>query len=333
MAVKTTRELYEFLDGTQDFSITAEDVNHNTQTIISSANSVRYIKRKYGDRRYCLLTGQNIPTLSEMYEEFAQDFRLWVLNRQHNINRMYQTLVDHDYNPIENYNRTEVETNIGSDEITFGKRETTNGTDTTTYGKTNTESGTDTTNYGKVDTLSGTDSLQHGKTITSSGTDTTEDSGDDSVIDSGNENKEIQKAGFNSPNTYTPDTKETTTFGNRKSKTEYGKITETDYGKVETNSGTDSTRYGKTDTLSGSDSIRYGKTETLSGSDSITRNSTVTDSGSNSTETENERNTHAFGNIGVTTNQKMATEEIRLRQISLAEMLIDNFINDYTFYS
>lgn len=333
MAVKTTRELYEFLDGNNDFSITAKDVNNVNQTVITSENCVRYIKRRYGDRRYCLLTGQSIPTLSEMYEEFSQDFRLWILNRQHNIDRMYQTLVDHDYNPIENYNRTEVETNTGSDETTFGKRETTTGTDTTTYGKTTSESGTDTTTYGKVDTLSGTDSLQHGKTVTSSGADTVEDSGDDSVIDSGNENKEIQKAGFNSPNSYTPDTKETTTFGNRKSKTEYGKVTETDYGKVETNSGTDSTRYGKTDTLSGSDSIAYGKRETLGGSDSISRNTTVADSGSNSTETENERNTHAFGNIGVTTNQKMATEEIKLRQISLAEMLIDNFINDYTFYS
>ena len=265
MAVKMVFDLYDllsnFLDTNDDFKITATDLDGNTQVVTSSLNTRKYILSKYATRRFPVIKGDTIPT-SEGALELASDFRMWVINRQRNIDIMYQALYDYDYSPIENTDRYE--------------SEITNTDDTTTYGKKNTESGSDTTMYGKVDTLSGSDAnVRTGKETTSN-----------------------SKAGFNSTNTYTP---------TDKSETQYTNLTDTE-------------TYGKTDTLSGSDSVTYGRVDTESGSD-------VKD-------VDIERTLHIHGNIGVTTLTFMIDELLSSRQKeTLAEMLIDNFINDYTFYS
>ena len=300
MARITTFELIDFLSSENDFSISATDKDNHTQVIITSDNCIQYIKNKYALRRYKVITGQAPATDSEAYNNFSLDFRLWITNRQKNIDLQYQALYDYPFSPIENYDRYENESSTGESETTYGKRNTLSGTDRTTYGKTDTLSGTDSIAYGKIDTLSGTD------TITHSGHDVTTDERE----------KEIEKAGFNSPNTYTKDTKES-----EHSENDFvSNFTDTQqHGKTDTLSGTDRTTYGKTDTLSGTDSIAYGKTDTQSGKDS--------------TDNVESRTLHAHGNIGVTTATSMITETLELYANSLAEMLIDNFINDYTFYS
>ena len=72
-------------------------------------------------------------------------------------------------------------------------------------------------------------------------------------------------------------------------------------------------------TQSGTDSTQYGHVNTQSGTDS--------------TDHDSERTLHVHGNIGVTSNVQLLTEEETYRLQSLAELLIDNFINDYTYYS
>ena len=55
MAVRTNYELIDFLNGTSDFSISATDLQGNTQQIISSDNAVLYFKHKYATRYYPVL--------------------------------------------------------------------------------------------------------------------------------------------------------------------------------------------------------------------------------------------------------------------------------------
>ena len=278
MAVRTNFELFDFLSGSLsgvDLSITASDKDGVTQTVTSTDNTKRYFLHKYGTRIYPVLTGMNSATPDMARTNFVEDFRAWVSNRQHNIDLQYQALNDYEYSPIENVFRHEIETIDATDETTYGRKDTESGTDSVTYGKKDTESGTDSITYGKKDTESGTDTLTKG----------------------GSEVHEIEKAGFNSPQSYTNDTKDTLSFTNRTEGTQYG--------HVNTESGTDSTQYGHTNTQSGTDSTDKDSTRTLD----------------------------INANVGVSTAQSLIEEELKLRLISLADMLLDNFIDDYTYYS
>ena len=277
MAVRTNFMLIDFINGTGDLSISATDLTNITKQIITTEGTVLYLKHKYGTRFYPVLRGSNTADENDAYSDFCQDFRSWVTNRQHNIDKMYQALFDYDYSPIENVDRYETET-IDRD------------VDTT---------------YGRKNTQSGSDALAMTGTVTNTGTDTVATSGTDSVTKSGNIVNENDRSGFNTPNSYTNDSKNTETYNNVKDKTDFGK-TETDTKNLtETHNRTDTTTYGKVDTQSGTDA---------------TNDDTL-------------RSLRVHGNIGVTTNNQLIEAELEMRMMSLAEMLLDNFINDYTFYA
>lgn len=277
MAIRTNFMLIDFINGNSDLSISATDLTNITQQIISTDGTVLYLKHKYGTRFYPVLRGGTGADENDAYNDFCQDFRSWVNNRQHNIDKMYQALFDYDYSPIENVDRYETET-IDRD------------IDTT---------------YGRKNTQSGSDALAMTGTVTNTGTDTVATSGTDSVTKSGNVVNETDVAGFNAPNSYTNDSKNTETYNNVKDKTDFGK-TETDTKNLtETHNRTDTTTYGKVDTQSGTDA---------------TNDDTL-------------RSLRVHGNIGVTTNNQLINQELEMRMMSLAEMLLDNFINDYTFYA
>ena len=277
MAIRTNYEIIDFLSGNSDFSIHATDLNNVTQTITTSENTVLYFKHKYATRIYSTIRGTEPATKEDAYSDFSQDFRAWVNNRQHNIDKLYQSMFDYDYSPIENVDRYEHET---------------------------TETDNDTT-YGKSTTESGTDSVTYGKTLSKTGTETDAKTGNDTVAMSGGETNEIEKAGFNSPNTYTNDTKNTQAYNNRQDRTTYNS--------------TDTLTHNTTDTESGTDRTTYGKS--------------ITDSGTDATDISTDRELRVHGNIGVTSNVDLLRQEEEYRLQSLAELLLDNFINDYTFYS
>ena len=277
MAVRTNYELIDFLNGTSDFSISATDLQGNTQQIISSDNAVLYFKHKYATRFYPVLRGSDPATLTDAYNDFSFDFRSWVNNRQHNINRMYQALFDYNYSPIENVDRYE--------------NEITDHDTTTTYGKSVAESGSD--------------SVAYGKTLTKTGSDTDTKTGTETLGLSGGETNEMQNAGFNSPNAYTPDTKNIQSFQSREDRTTFNTTEGHAHNTTDTEGGTDRTTYGKV----------------------------LTDGGHDDNNTDIERTLHVHGNIGVTTNNQLIEAELEMRIKSLAEMLLDNFINDYTYYA
>lgn len=334
MAVKTTRELVEiFNDSVKDFSISAMGIDNANHTIITSDLSKRYILRRYGDRRYSLLTGAVAPTNDEMYDEFYYDFQMFIANRQHNIDRMYQALFDNNYDPLENYNRTETETITEDSTTEYGHRIGDSKTETTTYGRTDTLSGTDSIAYGKTDTLSGSDTtaITESKDITENKTDA--HTGTVTKVRSGSEITTNEKAGFNAPFAYTPDNKSTLDYDDVEDLSAYNE-TNTIQNRVDDDTTSSETNtYGKVDTLGGSDRTTYGKVDTLGGSDSIQTSDAVTHSGSDSDSKDLDRELHAFGNIGTTTSQQMLQEELTIREKALAEMLLDNFVNEFTFYS
>ena len=334
MAIKTTRELVEFFDDREkDFAITATDINDNLQTIITSDNAKRYILRRYGDRRYSLLTGSYAPTNADMYDEFYDDFLMFITNRQHNIDRMFQSLFDYDYVPNENYNRTETESVDETVSREYGHSIRENGSDTTNYGRTETLSGSDGITYGKTDTLSGSDVVASTENKDITDTKTDEHTGTVTKVRSGDEITTNEKTGFNAPYAFTNDTRSTLDYDDVTDRTTYNE-TNTIHDRIDDDTtASETTTYGKVDTLGGTDTTTYGKVDTLGGSDTLTKSDTITHGGTDEDTKANERNMHAYGNIGVTTNQKMIEEELKLREKTLAEMILDNFINEFTFYS
>lgn len=327
MAVKTIFEVYDLIANPLNMAIFATDKEGTTKQIITDQDAKSYVMRKYASRKYPVLKGAP-ATLTDGITDFDEAFDLWVKNRQHNIDLQYQALFDYDYSPIENYDRYELSETVLDGETTYGRTDTESGTDSITYGKKNTESGKDTLDYKGSESTVRTgheDNIKGGK-------ETVEMKGSETDTQGGTETHEIQKSGFNSPDSYTKDTKETDTYSNRTSTKSFtGRKDETtfdnrsdvlEYHDVTDTHGflnrSDETTYGRVDTLSGSDSTTYGKKNTQGGKDERDDTTTIT--------------SHIHGNIGVTTSTAMINELVESRMMSLAEMLLDNFINDYTSY-
>lgn len=306
MAVKTIYEMFDIVynDNFLDLTITGTDINGDDQTIITDADAKSYIRQKYATRLFPVILG--VPAfLMDAKRTWQEMYTLYLTNHLHGINKQMQALFDYNYSPIENVDRYETETTEGTESGESSSTKTNNLSNSTQYGRTETNSGTDTTTFGHVVTESGTD------TIRRTGNDTLEKDG--SIINT------TEKAGYNAPNTYTADTKNTETYNN--------------YSEDNVHATSDATTFGHTDTNSGSDSLQHGHVVTAGGTDTERQTGTVTDAGETSGTSSIERTLHTHGNIGVTTNNQLIEAEIEMRKLSLAEMIIDDIINEYTYYS
>lgn len=204
-----------------------------------------------------------------------------------------------EYNPIENYDRTE-ET----------QKNTTNSRDISEK-----QSGKDQRDV--KETLSGSD--MHDKTERATGTDqrdiTETLSNSDTTTRSveGDLTTEQEVSAYNS-SSYVDSQKSTVTDGQEiTTETEYGKTTTTDddvtYGKTITTD--DDVTYGKVTTTD--DDVTYGKT-------------TTTDDDSQGLETIRSR---IHGNIGVTTTQQMIEQELALMsEFNIYQWIAKNFRSD-----
>lgn len=146
------------------------------------------------------------------------------------------------------------------------------------------------------------DDLTHGLNTATTGSDTTtyntQDArtGTDALAHSGNDTLTHKRAGFNSTDSYKADTEDKTAFNS-----------------------TDTTTHNTQDAKTG--------TETLA------HNVTVANSGKDQRDIDTQRTYTRHGNVGVTSAPQLINEELALYIKSLAEMILDNFIDDYTFYS
>ena len=197
-----------------------------------------------------------------------------------------------EYNPIENYNRTEIET------ITDDKTESHTGTDTTTISgnRTETNSGTDTT------------TISENRTETNSGTDTTTTTGNSTETNSGTDTETNKQTAYDSNLQYVHDSSDLAhghTIGIN-------------------SSGSNATAYGHSigETSSGSNATAYGHSigETSSGSNALAHGEIITNEG------EITRENHTSGNIGVTTSQQMLEQEIEISsKLNVINIIVQSF--------
>ena len=221
-----------------------------------------------------------------------------------------------EYNPIENYNRTEIETTSHDRTDTHSGNDVnrTSGTDSQTSSATNTEAHTGTDTHTTSEAHTGTDTHTTSEAHTGTDTHTTSEgnSGKDTTV-----NKIVS---YDSQSYYNHDQSEIT-YGHSKTGSDALQHGETVTGSDalqhgETVTGSDALAHGHsiTDTGSGSTSTNYGKTETITHGEKIESESEIT------------RENHTTGNIGVTTSQQMLEQEIEISaKLNVIKMIVDSF--------
>lgn len=216
--------------------------------------------------------------------------RLIVNAYKDNWDKVYKALTI-DYSPIENVDET--------------LTETTDTTGKTTTSNSNTHSGTDNHSYGGSDTKTnkGTD------TNTQSGTDTTKNTGT-------TENKNVNRDGTS---TTTRDI-----YGYNSEVESNADKEKTVVNQTVTDTQTDNLTQTLEHGLSNKEDIDTTETTTYNNSDDETINITDSGSGNEDTTGNETHDLHRHGNVGVTTNQYMITEELKLRKnIFVNEMFAD----------
>ena len=229
-----------------------------------------------------------------------------------------------EYNPIENYNRTELETiaddrtdthsgndvnkQTGTDTRLLDNTQTHSGSDTHTTSETHsgtdthtiseTHSGTDT--HTISETHSGTDTHTTSETHTGTDTHTT------SETHSGTDTTTNSITAYDANTQYVHDTS-ALLHG-------HGISGSDSLAHGESISGSDALAHGHKIVDDGSDSITYGKTETLTHGEKIVHEGDIT------------KNSHISGNIGVTTSQQMLEQEIEVSaKLNVIKMIVDSF--------
>lgn len=269
---------------------------------------------------------------------------IWSKKEKPYWNRVYQAS-QAQYNPIENYRRTETETveddrteqHSGQDVNAASGTDTDARTGTETLNKTGTQktdrTGTETTDHDAshrtlideltTDTLSGSDQLKK------TGTDSDAGSSSSTDTNSGTDTVTNKITGFDSNALVTHDESDTvhghvvtnaaqgqnTKTYNTTDKTEYGRVDTTDHDNdiQETHDDTDVLTLNTEDetTFNTQDQNTLNTLETFvhGKTDTLTHGEKIEHDGTT------ERSMLAYGNIGVTTSQEMLTQELELAKI------------------
>lgn len=197
-----------------------------------------------------------------------------------------------EYNPIENYNRTETSS------------ETANGTHSEQSSGSETHSGTDT------ETNSGTDNITHSGTDSSNTSNTSHHTGTITDANSGSDTLTTNRAAFDSSSLVTTGT-DITQHGHTLTKT---------FNETTSDTGNASVTHGeKIGTTHGHViATKHGESINNSGNRSGTDNNTVT------------RNSHISGNIGVTTSQQMLEQELLVApKLNVYNYIMESFKNRF----
>lgn len=229
-----------------------------------------------------------------------------------------------EYNPIENYNRTEDETISDDKKITHSGNDVMaqSGSDSKSLSSSGSEthSGTDskTLSSSGSETHSGTDATL--KSETNSGTDTTTTSETHSGIDATTNSQTAYDSGTqyihdssNLTHGHSISGSESVAHGHSVS----GSDAITHGHKIDTTgNGGESTVHGhKVDTTeSGTEGVTYGKKETMTHGEIIDHEGDIT------------RHNHTTGNIGVLTSQQMLTQEVEVAPLlNVMNMICNSF--------
>lgn len=272
------------------------------------------------------------------YNTFKSQVHIWFAAHEWNIQKMVN-LIKQEYEPLWNYNKYE--------ELEGGKEF--DGTKNTTEARDTAKTGTETTQtdrdksvndqYGGSDSMQRTDTFGevNGRELTTTSdnlttnnlnTDTTTS---DTEISSGTTTKAV--TAFNTD--YWQDTERVT---ESKTKTANGTENEQKTGTVEEEGTVNETgQTTKTGSNSRTDTETYGKTLDRTTDEQVTetktyntledRDTTGTERDQNTTSTE--EHNHIYGNVGLTTYQKMFFEEFDvLDGINLYDWIVEKFTDD-----
>lgn len=299
-----------------------EDISRNANTfcltasgdvVLSNADVIEYVIRKYGDR--CIINRRN-SSHADNLDLFNKTWRAWKRQETVNFEKIYTALMT-DYEPLENYNSTEIHS--GMDVTDY------NGTET------NATSGTDTTAYKGIEKNSHNGLNKDGE------------QGNVATRKIGAEETENSVNGYNSE-TYKNADRSTVTFKSDGS-------TSVDYNSVKVEDADSSGRGGSIEFQSGA--TQGGRSDiekhnTISShlfnevnERSFTDRTDEVTHGMSSTKSFTDRNDsisfgHEIrkrGNIGVTTSQQMLQSEIDLRRYSIIDDFMTRFINYATVYA
>lgn len=228
-----------------------------------------------------------------------------------NWDKLYNALTI-DYSPIENVDGYVTETTTTSGNSTNKETRADTGTDNHSYGGTVEAANTGT----NTDAITGTD------TTTNSGTDTTKNTGtseNKNVNENGTSQTVNKIFGYDSTDG-ADDGTSTTTVNQTVTDTRTDDLTATtEHGLTTT------LEHGQTDTQT----LDTKNVTTYNNSDDETLNLSHTLDGSGTHSGSEQHELHRHGNIGVTTNQQMITEEIELRKHYFIEMMfrdIDHYM-------
>lgn len=208
-----------------------------------------------------------------------------------------------DYNPIENYNRTDDFTDTENRDLTKGNTQTRNLTGSNN--ETRDLAGTDNETRDLAGTSLETRDLTTGVTGT---TDTT-----DNDVQGGTNSRKKEVAAYNTTDLATQDI-ETETLGATNNKTVHTETTQTgtDSGTVDTAT-TDTGTVGKTTTDTGT--VNTATSDT----------GTITDAGTDSGTVELKKVGNSKGNIGVTTTQQMIEQERKVVEFNIYDYITESF--------
>lgn len=327
------------LKGTSPLDAEATEV-----TIASSANVLAEIETQFGERSIY------VKETETPFTDFTAMWTRWLSRRGNQIAAAWQALTT-QYNPLENYNRTE--THEGSEDLTHGEVVTHGGTDnraitpagdtvTTTPGITTTVTITPAETTKEISPAEVTTTITPAETTTETTPAETTKTTDTSKIQGANVSKSADSSiyAFNSSTAVKVSEGTETDSGEVVEKLETDaaetvKVTLDTAGSEALTMQTAGSEVNTTQTA-GSEVTGYTGYDTVqtthtAGSDNRTVDLSDTHSGTDTTETDLE--IHAFGNIGVTTSQQMAESELNLRKADFIYQCILEFINLYTVYA
>ena len=212
--------------------------------------------------------------------------------------KLYAT-TQFEYNPIDNYDRTETETI----EIALGGSETETGE--------NSETGTRLNTGTQKHERDITNSVTKNETMT--GTGTIEVASSELSSETPNKTDTTSNTAFN-----------TTTFQDVQKVVTSGNISRNDSKTDTTTRNTTDTVGGNTSTTGSDDTTRtdnLAESVNSTGENTVTRERELTDS--------RERTTRAHGNIGVTTTQQMIEQERAIDTFDIYQIITDDFIDHF----
>lgn len=259
--------------------------------------------------------------------------------------RLYAT-TQYEYNPINNYDRTEEGSDGSTQTITHSGTDTHTATDVHSGSDTRTGSSEEGGSQGERRTTTTEEGGEQGEhrsaTIEEGGTEELASEGSSTL--SGTDTVTADKtsghwvAGFDAP---TPTQQNDGLV--KQTRDEEGGTTATVYGKKDTRENTDTTTFGKTVGTEDEITTEFGKTigvtdngtttfgKTVGTEDETVYNSQVARTGSTTHgeeiehANEGEHTIHAYGNIGVTTTQQLIKEQREVERFNIYDFIINDF--------